>query len=88
MFVLTEDRWYPGTVIRITLTDQREPTAERSFTVNAVVMRWGNDGVGVHFIFQEKKDRRRRNLSAEDRTMGIADATTFRQYLATLKGVK
>jgi hypothetical protein len=88
MFVLTEDRWYPGTVIRITLTDQREPTAERSFTVNAVVMRWGNDGVGLHFIFQDKKDRRRRNLSAEDRTMGIADATTFRQYLATLKGVK
>lgn len=88
MFVLTEDRWYPGTVIRITLTDQREPTAERSFTVNAVVMRWGNDGVGLHFIFQDKKDRRRRNLSAEDRAMGIADANTFRQYLATLKGVK
>jgi len=88
MFVLTEERWYPGTVIRITLTDQREPTAERSFTVNAIVMRWGNDGVGLHFIFQDKKDRRRGNLSAEERTMGIADATTFKQYLGTLKGEK
>ena len=88
LFLLTEERWYPGTVIRITLTDQREPTAERSFTVNAIVMRWGNDGVGVHFLFQDKKDLRRKNLSAEERAMGIADAKTFRQYLATLKGEK
>jgi hypothetical protein len=88
MFVLTEERWYPGTVVRITLTDQREPTAERSFTVNAVVMRWGNDGVGLHFVFHDKKDRKRANLSAQDRAMGIADATTFKQYLETLKGEK
>jgi hypothetical protein len=88
MFVLTEERWYPGTVVRITLTDQREPTAERSFTVNAVVMRWGNDGVGLHFVFQDKKDLRRRNLSAQDRAMGVADAATFKQFLGTLKGEK
>jgi hypothetical protein len=88
MFVLTEERWYPGTVVRITLTDQREPTAERSFTVSAVVMRWGNDGVGLHFVFQDKKDFRSRNLSAQDRAMGIADATTFKQFLGTLKGQK
>jgi len=88
LYVLTEERWYPGTVIRITLTDQREPTAERSFTVNAVVMRWGNDGVGLHFVFQNKKDRRRGNLSAEERTMGLADAASFKQFLATLRGDK
>jgi hypothetical protein len=82
VFVLTQERWYPGTVIRITLTDQREPTVERSFTVNAIVMRWGNDGVGLHFIFPEKKERRRAD---QDDAMGIADATTFKKYLETLK---
>jgi hypothetical protein len=88
IYVLTEERWYPGTVIRMTLTDQRQPTAERSFTVNAAVMRWGNDGVGLHFIFQGKKNRRRGNQSSEERTMGIADAASFKQFLRTLRGEK
>jgi hypothetical protein len=88
IFVLTEERWYPGTVIRLTLTDQREPTAERSFTVNAVVMRWGNDGVGLHFVFHDKKELRRMNLSAQNRAVGIADAISFKQFLGTLKGEK
>lgn len=88
LFVLTEERWYPGTVIRMTLTDQRQPTAERSFTVNAMVMRWGNDGVGLHFIFQDKKDRRRGILSPEERTMGIADAASFKEFLKTLRAAR
>jgi hypothetical protein len=88
IYVLTEERWYPGTVIRMTLTDQHEPTAERSFTVNAMVMRWGNDGVGLHFIFQNKKDRRKRNPPPQERAMGVADAATFKQYLGTLRGAR
>jgi hypothetical protein len=86
VYVLTDERWYPGTVVRITLTDQREPTAERSFTVNAMVTRWGNDGVGLHFIFQDKKASRRANMSFEERAMGIADAKLFKRYLLTLRG--
>jgi hypothetical protein len=88
LYVLTEERWYPGTVIRITLTDQRQPTAERSFTVNAMVMRWGNDGVGLHFIFQDKKDRKRSNLSSDERAMGVADAASFKKYLEILRGAR
>jgi hypothetical protein len=88
IYVFTEERWYPGTVIRMTLTDQRQPTAERSFTVNAAVMRWGNDGVGLHFIFQDKKDRRSASRAAEERTMGIADAASFKEFLSTLRGQK
>jgi hypothetical protein len=88
IYVFTEERWYPGTVIRMTLTDQRQPTAERSFTVNAMVMRWGNDGVGLQFIFQDKKDRRRGNLTADERTMGIADASSFKEFLGTLRDQK
>jgi hypothetical protein len=86
IYVLTEERWYPGTVIRMTLTDQRQPTAERSFTVNAMVMRWGNDGVGLHFVFQDKKDRRRLNLTPQERAMGVVDAASFKEFLGTLRG--
>lgn len=56
VYVFTDERWYLGTVIRLTLTDQREQTSERSITVNAKVVRWGNDGVGLQFILRSKKD--------------------------------
>lgn len=55
MYVFTEERWYLGTVVRMTLTDRREPTAERSLTLNATVVRWGNDGVGLQFLLHEGK---------------------------------
>jgi hypothetical protein len=59
VYVLTKERWYPGTVVRMTLTDCFEPTVERSITVNMAVVRWGNDGVGLKFLLQGRKDRGR-----------------------------
>lgn len=59
MYVFTTERWYRGTVVRITLTDHREPTVERSITLNAKVVRWGNDGVGVQFLFPRQKHQHR-----------------------------
>jgi hypothetical protein len=56
MYVVTDERWYPGTVVRMTLTDSKEPTVERSITVNAQAVRWGNDGVGLQFVFQDGKE--------------------------------
>lgn len=56
LYVVTEERWYPGTVIRMTLTDCTEPTAERSITVNVASIRWGNDGVGLRFVFDEDQN--------------------------------
>jgi hypothetical protein len=52
MYVMTEERWYLGTQIRITLTKSLEegPRAERSITVLATAVRWGNDGVGLEFV--------------------------------------
>lgn len=55
MYVFTEERWYLGTVVRITLTDRRQPTPERSLTLNARVVRWGEDGVGLQFLLQDGK---------------------------------
>lgn len=56
LYVFTQERWYLGTILRMTLTDQREQTVERSITVYAQAVRWGSDGVGLHFILRRKKD--------------------------------
>jgi hypothetical protein len=51
LYVITTERWYLGTVIRLTLIDRQQPTPDRSFTVNAKVVRAGEDGLGFQFIF-------------------------------------
>ena len=52
LYVVTTERWYPGTIIRMTLSkpDVGQSPTERSITIQAESMRWGNDGVGVRFI--------------------------------------
>jgi hypothetical protein len=52
MYVVTEERWYPGTQIRITLTKTLEDgsRAGQSITVMATAVRSGNDGVGLEFV--------------------------------------
>ncbi|MGA8673064.1 MAG: PilZ domain-containing protein [Terracidiphilus sp.] len=66
-FVFTEDRWYPGTVVRMTLTDKRNPADERSFTINAEVIRAADDGVGFQFVLKDGKDSRHAAASGVDR---------------------
>ncbi len=56
VFVFTEERWYPGTVVRITLTDQHDPSTERSLTLNAKVVRATSDGVGFQFLLKDEKE--------------------------------
>jgi PilZ domain-containing protein len=67
VYVFTEDRWYPGTVVRMTLTDKRNPAAERSFTINAEVIRSSDDGVGFQFVLKDGKDSRHAAASGVDR---------------------
>lgn len=52
LYVITEERWYPDTVIRMTLSkmNSRGNRAERSISVLARAVRWGNDGVGLQFV--------------------------------------
>jgi hypothetical protein len=54
LYVVTTERWYPGTVIRMTLSkpDIGQSPAERSITVQAQSVRWGNDGVGLRFVVE------------------------------------
>ena len=52
LYVVTEERWYPGTLILMTLqnTHAGEEIAERSISVLSRAVRWGNDGVGLQFV--------------------------------------
>jgi PilZ domain len=68
MYVVTEERWYLGTQIRITLTKTLDegPRAERSITVMATAVRWGDDGVGLEFVRSAAgKTRRHEPLPSE-----------------------
>jgi hypothetical protein len=86
VFVFTEDRWYPGTVVRITLTDKRNPTAARSLTINAEVIRAADDGVGFQFVLKDGKDSRHASASGVDRqAQGVyrAEAEEFLQRMSS-----
>ena len=68
LYVVTEERWYPGTLVLLTLTNtEGEGTAaERSISVHSRAVRWGNDGVGLQFILSDpRKSRQGPNAAAQ-----------------------
>jgi hypothetical protein len=72
LYVVTEERWYPGTLILMTLqkTDSGEESAERAISVHTRAVRWGKDGVGLQFILPEDAaahNGSQRMVSAVDR---------------------
>jgi len=83
LFVVTEERWYPGTQIRMTLTSKEtgEFGSERSIFVQAKAVRWGNDGVGLEFVLPENRNLRR---GQEPQADG-ADRQNFEEFLEQLK---
>jgi hypothetical protein len=52
MYLLTEERWYLGTVVlmRLQQSNSTETDTESSVAVHAKVIRWGTDGVGMAFL--------------------------------------
>jgi hypothetical protein len=68
LYVVTAERWYPGTVIRMTLTktgNGQEP-GKQSITVQARSVRWGNDGVGLEFVLEAPRGPRQGQPSSLD----------------------
>lgn len=49
-YMITEDRWIPGTSFPVTLERTDEAGMGRSLTVHATVIRSGEDGVGFTFL--------------------------------------
>jgi hypothetical protein len=74
LYVVTDERWYPGTVIRMTLTkaDQGEGIhPEQTISLHAKAVRWGNDGVGLQFVLANSREKRPRHDPLVD---GLEDA--------------
>ena len=82
LYVITTERWYPGTIIRMTLSkpDVGQPPGERSITIQAESMRWGNDGVGLRFVLAAQ-GKSAQGISHE---LGTVDSRQLGQFL---KGV-
>jgi len=81
LFVLTNERWYRGTIVRLTLTDEREPTAERTITLHAKTVRSTDDGVALHFVLHEKTDRLRGTVSTLDNLSGGCSITQVEAFI-------
>ena len=83
LYLLTEERWYPGTLVRLLL--QRGGVAEtdpdRSITVNAKVVRSGSDGVGLALVLLESQAR-----GAQAARVDGADRPAFHRFLQRLLG--
>jgi hypothetical protein len=79
LYLVTEERWYPGTLVMMTLQKRNEPADSpgRSIAVQSKAVRWGEDGVGLQFVVPEVTDRRRgQNLLEE----GV-DKRTLEKFL-------
>jgi len=68
MYVVTDERWYPGTLIRVTLAipDAQQPQGKRSITVTAKAVRSGNDGVGFQFVLREARGSSKATMAPVD----------------------
>jgi hypothetical protein len=57
LYVVTEERWYPGTLVLMTLqkTEDGEESTERSISVHSKAVRWGTDGVGLQFVLRNSE---------------------------------
>jgi hypothetical protein len=81
LYVVTEERWYPGTLVLMTLqrTDDGEEVTERSVAVLSRAVRWGEDGVGLQFILPKSQDPKRSDG---------ADRKTMEKFLSGLRKVE
>lgn len=78
LYLLTEDRWYPRTLVRLTLQATIDGEIERSITVETMVVRVGSGGVGFRFLPQDEHHAG----SAEYKFSNGADRKTLENFLS------
>jgi len=83
MYLLTEQRWYPNTLVTMTLvrSDKPEGDPERSIAMTTRVVRSGTDGVGLAFVMSPTA----RTGNAEESFSLGADRKTLTGFLARLQ---
>ena len=84
-YLLTDQRWYPGTLITMTLqrTEKSDDGSKSSVAVQAKVIRLGEDGVAVAFVFTKAEDAHR-VTSIVAGGVGLADRKTLDLFLQPL----
>ena len=85
LYLLTTQRWYPGTVVTITLqrTEKDDAGVRRAITVQARVMRSAEDGVGLRFVVPKTEEGRRvQEYIAEG--VEVQDGNALRAFLSSL----
>jgi PilZ domain len=77
LFLVTDERWYPRTLVRVTLqkTDGVDGDTRRSISVESMVVRWGTDGVGLEFFPLESSN------SNKDLTPDVVDRKCLERFL-------
>jgi uncharacterized membrane protein (UPF0127 family) len=82
-YVLTEERWFPGTMVLMTLqrTDRAGKNLDDSIAVQSRVVRWGSDGLGLAFVLSKALDPN----SGESLRENGADRKTLERFLERLK---
>jgi hypothetical protein len=81
LYVVTEERWYPGTLILMTLQNTAfgPEVSERTICVHSRAVRWGKDGVGLQFVLEKDSD---------DGSMAAADRKALDRFLSRLRKTK
>jgi hypothetical protein len=79
-YMVTEDRWVPGTVVPVTLERTDQEDARISLTVNATVVRNGSDGVGFSFV----QDAVEGHVNGEIEAGSLVNLTKLAQFLTGL----
>ena len=82
--MVTEERWYPGTLVLMTLqrTNSGEAMEERSIAVHSRAVRWGPDGVGLQFVLaDDEKDPDRAKITM----LEAASKADVERFLERLK---
>lgn len=84
-YLLTDRRWYPGTLITMTLqrTEKSDDGSKSSIAIQAKVIRSGEDGVAMAFVFPQAEDARR-VTSIVAGGVGLADKMTLDLFLQPL----
>lgn len=82
-YVLTEERWFPGTMVLMTLqrTDRNGRNLDDSIAVQSRVVRWGSDGLGLAYVLSKAVDPN----SGETMREAGADKKSLERFLERMK---
>jgi c-di-GMP-binding flagellar brake protein YcgR len=85
MYLLTPQRWYPGTVLTMTLqrTEKDEAGVRQSISVQARVVRSADDGVAFRFMLPKTEEGRRVQRYIAD-GVEVQDANAMTRFLLSL----